>query len=284
MLLPGFIALVVFCYYPMLGIVLAFKDYIPSKGIWGSPWIGFEHFKFMFSYSQTYRAIINTIIISLLKIVISLPIPIIFALLLNEVSRKHFKRSVQTAIYLPYFVSWVILGGIFVDLLLKGGMINHVLSILNIPPIDFLNDNKYFRGVLVGTEIWKNFGYGTVVYMAALAGVDLSLYEAAYVDGAGRWKQMLNVTLPSIMPIIAMMTILSLGNILNAGFDQIYILANPTVYETADIIDTLVYRLTVQSPNFGLATAVGLLKSLVTCTFMMSGYYILYKTSDYRIF
>jgi putative aldouronate transport system permease protein len=138
--------------------------------------------------------------------------------------------------------------------------------------------------VLIATEIWKNCGYGTVVYLAALTGIDPTLYEAAFMDGAGKWKQTLYITIPSIMPIVAMMAILNLGNILNAGFDQIFILSNPTVYETADIIDTLVYRLTVQSPNFGLATAVGLLKSAVTCIFMMSGYYILYKTSDYRIF
>jgi putative aldouronate transport system permease protein len=284
MLLPGMIALALFCYYPMCGIILAFKDYIPSKGIWSSPWVGFEHFSFMFTYSQTWRAIINTVIISLLKIVLTFPIPIIFSLMLNEVYQKTIKRTVQTAIYLPYFVSWVILGGIFVDLLSKSGMINQVFHLFGFAQIDFLSDNRYFRLVLIVTEIWKNSGYGTVVYLAALTGVDPALYEASYVDGAGRWKQTLYITIPSIMPIVAMTAILNLGNILNAGFDQIYILSNPTVYETADIIDTLVYRLTVQSPDFGLATAVGLLKSAVTCVFMMSGYYILYKTSDYRIF
>jgi putative aldouronate transport system permease protein len=284
MLIPGMIALVLFCYYPMCGIVLAFKDYIPSKGIWNSPWVGFEHFTFMFTYSQTWRAIKNTVIISLLKIVITFPIPIVFALMLNEVYHKFLKRTVQTAVYLPYFVSWVILGGIFVDLLSKSGMVNQVFQSVGLPQMDFLSDNRYFRPVLIVTEIWKNSGYGTVVYLAALTGIDPTLYEASYVDGAGRWKQTLYITIPSIMPIVAMMAVLNLGNILNAGFDQIYILSNPTVYETADIIDTLVYRLTVESPNFGLATAVGLLKSVVTCIFMMSGYYILYKKSDYRIF
>ncbi len=285
LLLPGLVLVFIFAYIPMGGIAIAFKDFIPSRGIWGSEWVGLEHFRFMLMLPDTKRVVTNTVIIALMKIVIGFPIPIIFALLLNEVRIKFIKRSVQTIIYLPYFLSWVILGGIFIDIFsINGGIVNQFIGLFGIEPISFLGSNTYFRWVIVVTDIWKGFGFATVIYMASLSGIDANLYEAAIIDGAGRWKQTIHVTLPGIFPIVMLLAILNLGNVLNAGFDQIFNLYGPLVYETGDIIDTYVYRLAFSQANYGLSTAVNLFKSVVSFVFIVTGYTLAFKYSDYRIF
>ena len=281
---PGIFFIVLFCLVPMHGILIAFESYIPSLGVWNSPFVGLQNFKDLFLLPDSVQALWNTVVISVYKMVFGFPVPIIFALLLNEVRNRLFKRSIQTVIYLPYFISWVILGGIFLTLLQPDGQINQILSSWGTGPINFLKDNHVFRTTLVVTDIWKGFGYGTVVYLASLSGIDPALYEAATIDGAGRWKQTLYVTLPGLMPVVILMAILNLGNVLNAGFDQIFNLYNPLVYKSSDIIDTLVYRLTFVNANYGLATAVGLLKSVVSAIFIGSGWILSYKFSDYRIF
>ena len=207
------------------------------------------------------------------------------ALLLNECRCKFFKKSVQTVIYFPYFISWIILAGILTDMLSPTkGIVNQLIMVFGGDPIYFLGDNKYFRGTLIVSDIWKNFGYNSVVYLAAITGIDMSLYEAAAIDGAGRWKQTLHVTLPGISVIIILMIILNMGNLLNAGFDQVFNLYSPGVYETGDIIDTMVFRLGIQQGQMSPSTAVGLLKSGVSLFLISLSYYIADKKFDYKIF
>ena len=203
---------------------------------------------------------------------------------MNEVKSRKFKKSVQTIIYLPYFISWVILSGMILDIFSLDGVVNQLLGNFGVNPIFFMGDKKPFLGLLIGTDVWKNFGYGTVVYLAAITGVDESLYESAKIDGASRWKQILYITLPSIAPIVMLMMILNLGNILNAGFEQVFTLYSPRVYETADIIDTFVYRISLVEANYSLGTAVGLLKSVVSFLLIVSSYKLANKYSDYTIF
>ena len=233
---------------------------------------------------DTKRVMWNTLFIAAAKILINFPVPIIISILLNEVKNHRFKRSVQTIIYLPYFISWVILAGIIQDLFAKEGLINQFLGIFGAEPVFFLGNKYAFLGVLIGTDVWKNFGYNTVVYLAAITGIDETLYEAAKIDGANRFQQIWNVTLPGIAPIVVLMMILNLGNVLNAGFEQIFNLYNPLVYETADIIDTFVYRISLVEANYSLGTAVGLLKSVVSFILIVTSYKIANKYSDYTVF
>lgn len=285
MILPGFILVLIYCYGPMLGIVMAFQKYYPSRGIFKSPWVGLENFKYVLNMPNTFQVLWNTLFISVLKIVAGIIVPVVFALLLNEVSNGLIKRSIQTMVYLPHFLSWIILGGILIDVLSPStGIVNRVLGLFGIKPIFFLGDNNWFPYTLVLTDVWKEFGYGTIVYLAALAGIDPTLYEASYVDGANRWKQTLSITLPGLMPTIVLMTILSLGNILNAGFDQVFNLYSPQVYESGDIIDTLVYRIGMDDAQYSVATAVGLFKSVVSFTLITFSYNLARRFSDYRIF
>lgn len=285
MMLPGMLLVIIFCYLPMYGITIAFKDYIPSQGMFGSAWAGLKWFKYMFELPDVWLVTKNTFIIAGLKILLGFPVPIIFALLLNEVRKGWFKKGIQTIVYLPNFLSWVILAGLILDVFaLNNGVVNQFITMLGFKPIYFLGDNRYFRGLLISTDIWKNFGWGTVIYMAALTGVDTALYESAVLDGANRWKQTLYVTLPAIVPIILLSGILSLGNLLNAGFEQIFNLYNPLVMQSGDIIDTYVYRLAFLDASWSLSTAVGLLKSLVSTVFIVTGYSIAYKFTDYKIF
>lgn len=280
----GFIIYFVFKYMPLGGITIAFKEFLPGKGIWGSPWVGLENFEYMLALPDTKRVMWNTLFIAAAKILINFPVPIIISILLNEVKNHRFKRSVQTIIYLPYFISWVILAGIIQDLFAKEGLINQFLGIFGAEPVFFLGNKYAFLGVLIGTDVWKNFGYNTVVYLAAITGIDETLYEAAKIDGANRFQQIWNVTLPGIAPIVVLMMILNLGNVLNAGFEQIFNLYNPLVYETADIIDTFVYRISLVEANYSLGTAVGLLKSVVSFILIVTSYKIANKYSDYTVF
>lgn len=284
MILPGLLFILIFKYMPLGGITIAFKEFLPGKGIWGSPWVGLENFEYMLALPDTKRVMWNTLFIAAAKILINFPVPIIRSILLNEVKNHRFKRSVQTIIYLPYFISWVILAGIIQDLFAKEGLINQFLGIFGAEPVFFLGNKYAFLGVLIGTDVWKNFGYNTVVYLAAITGIDETLYEAAKIDGANRFQQIWNVTLPGIAPIVVLMMILNLGNVLNAGFEQIFNLYNPLVYETADIIDTFVYRISLVEANYSLGTAVGLLKSVVSFILIVTSYKIANKYSDYTVF
>lgn len=279
------ILLFIFNYIPMAGIAIAFQKYLPAKGMRGSDWVGLLNFQNLFTMPGFFQALENTITLSLWKIVLGIVVPVSFTILLNEIGNSTVKRGVQTLIYLPHFISWVLLAGIFIKLLSANGIVNQFLKIFGVdPPIIFLGDNRWFKFTLILTHVWKEFGYGTIVYLAAIAGVNTDLYEAAQIDGAGHWRQMLHVTLPSILPIIILMTALSLGNILNAGFDQVFNLYNSVVYESGDILDTLVYRIGFGSGQFGLSTAAGLFKSVISAILVVASYKIAYKTSGYRVF
>ncbi|NOU86263.1 ABC transporter permease subunit [Paenibacillus sp. LMG 31460] len=285
MLIPGLIFVIVFSYIPMAGIIMAFQKYIPTKGLFGSPFVGLKNFNYMFVYPDIGRIFFNTIYISVMKIAAGLFVPITIAILLNEMSRQWIKRTFQTLVYLPHFMSWVLLSGILIDVLSPTtGVLNQTLGFLGIDPIYFLGNNRWFPYVMVVSDVWKEFGYGTIVYLAALTSINPSLYEAAEIDGAGRWKQTLNITIPGMMPIIVLMFTLNIGNVLNAGFDQIFNLYSPQVYESADIIDTFVYRMGVEQSQFGFATAVGLLKSIVSFIFISVSYVLAYRFANYRIF
>lgn len=276
--------LFVFAYVPMAGIVLAFKDYISTRGIWGSPWVGFENFEYLFKLPGFWSAFFNTFKIALLKILIGYPIPIVVALMLNEVRRLRFKKTVQTIVYLPYFLSWAVLGGIFLDLFSLNGGVNAMITAAGGSRIYWLGEDKPFLALLVSSDVWKNFGFNTIVYLAALTAIDPELYEAAAIDGAGRWKQTLHITLPGIAGIAMLLGILNLGNVLNAGFDQVFVLMNELVRGKAEIIDTLVYNVTFTQHNYGVATAMGLFRSIVSMVFIFSGWYLAHKYSDYNVF
>lgn len=285
MILPGIILTVIFSYVPIMGTVIAFQKFAPSKGIFNSKWIGFDNFRYMLDMPNFTSVLWNTIFIAVLKIIAGLIVPIIFALLLNELAGAFFKRTIQTIIYFPYFLSWVILGGILIDILSpSSGIVNEFLGVFGIKPIFFLGDDKWFPYTLVLTDTWKTFGYGTIVYLAALTGIDQSLYEAATMDGANRWKQMFHITLPGMLPIITLMTVLSLGNVLNAGFEQVFNLYSPMVYSTGDIIDTLVYRIGLVDAQYGVATAVGLFKSLISFVLIVLSNKLANKYAGYRVF
>jgi len=279
MLVPTLIWYALFHYGPLYGVQLAFKDFSPIKGIWGSPWVGLEHFKFLFFQSPDFLRIFrNTVLISLYHLIFGFPAPIILALLLNEIRFSVFKKVAQSISYIPHFFSWVVLAGIVTVMLSPSeGPVNYILKILGMEPIYFLADSNYFRSTLVITGIWKEIGWGTIIYLAALSGVDPALYEAAKMDGASRAKQTWYVTLPSILPVITIMFILSLGGILNAGFDQIFNLYNPAVYDVADIIDTYVYRAGILGAQFGLTTAVGLFKNIIGITLVLGTNYVVKK-------
>lgn len=285
LLIPGVILALVFQYGPMAGIVMAFQDFKPWLGFFGSEWVGFEHFRAMFEFDYARQVIWNTLIISVMKLITGIIVPITIALLLNEIYRMKFKRTIQTVIYLPYFLSWVILGGILIDILSPdGGLINNVLGLFGINPIFFLGSNEWFRSTIIMTDIWKETGFNTIVFLAAITAVNPNLYEAAAIDGANRWKQTLYVTLPAMLPIIIVVGTISLGNILNAGFDQIFNLYNPLVYETGDIVDTYVYRVGLIDGNFSYGAAVGLFKSFISLILIVIGYRLAYKYANYRIF
>ncbi len=286
MILPGFIVVLIFNYIPMAGIVIAFQKFIPAKGLFGEQkWIGLDNFRYVVQLPNFYEVVYNTIFIAMMKILFGLLIPIIIAILINEIRSTGLKKGIQTAIYLPHFLSWVVLGGIFIDMLSpSNGIVGNLFKALNMEPIFFLGDNNWFPIVMIATETWKEFGYGTIIYLAAITGIDPNLYEAAQIDGANRWKQILHVTLPGMRVVIVLLMVLSMGNILNAGFDQIFNLYSPPVYESGDIIDTFVYRIGLLDAQYGVATAVGLFKSLVAFIMISSSYYLARRFADYRLF
>lgn len=285
MLLPAVIMVIIFSYVPMAGVSLAFLDYKPAKGLAKATFVGWKQFETLFANPNFFLALKNTVIIAGWKLITGLIVPLVLALLLNEVRKNWYKRIAQTLVYLPYFISWVLMAGIIVDIFSPtDGLVNRALSVFGIEPIYFLGNNTWARFTMILTNIWKEAGWGTIIFMAALTGVDLNLYEAAIIDGAGRLKQVQYVTIPAIVPTIVLVGTLSLSNVLNAGFDQIYNLMTGVTMETLDIIDTLVYRVGVQNGQFSLATAAGLFKSAVSCFFIILSYKLADKFAGYKIF
>jgi len=286
-MLPGVILVLVYAYGPMLGLVMAFQKFSPSKGFFGSEWVGMDNFTYILNIPTFMEVIRNTLVISVFKIALGVLVPVIITLLLNELRMIKFKRSVQTMIYFPHFLSWIILGGIFIDMLSPSeGVVNKLIAAAGLQPIYFLGDPDWFPGTMIATDTWKEAGYGAIVYLAALTGISPALYEAAQIDGAGRWSQMRNITLPGIMPMIMLMSVLALANILNAGtngFEQIFNLYSPQVYKTGDILDTLVFRIGLGNAQFSVATAMGLIKAVISFVFISAGYLVAAKWFNYKV-
>lgn len=287
MILPAVIILFIYSYIPMLGVIIAFQKFDIMLGIRAfidSPWVGLQNYKDLIAMGDAGRILFNTIHISLWKIVTMFFVPVIVAILLNEIRRPFVKRSIQTVIYMPYFISWVIMAGILKQILAADGLVNNLLAAFGMESISFLQSNSWFVPTLIASNVWKEFGYSTVIFLAAITSIDPGLYEAAIVDGANRWKQTLHVTLPGMMPIIVLTLVLSLQQVLNAGFDQIFNLYSVQTYETADIIDTYVYRVSFKDGMYHWGAAVGLFKSIVSCLLISLSYWLASKVANYRIF
>jgi putative aldouronate transport system permease protein len=286
MLLPGLAIIFIFSYLPLAGLIVGFQRFIPARGLLGNQqWVGLDNFRLVFSMPNTPNVIRNTVVIAFGKIALGLFIPMVVTLLLNELRSGGIKRVIQTIIYFPYFISWIVFAALLQDLLSpSSGLVNQFLGYFGVEPLFFLGDNRYFQGTVIITDTIKNFGYGTVVYMAAITGIDPNLYEAAEIDGAGRWRQTWHITLPGMQMVIVLMMVLSLGNVLNAGFNQIFNMYNQYVYETGDILDTMMYRMGLEQAIFGPSTAMGFFKSMVSLVFISLSYFIAYKLFDYRIF
>lgn len=283
-LLPGIVLLILFSYIPMVGLSIAFQNFKVFKGWFAADFVGLKHFSYVMNLPNFWNVVRNTVYIALWKIALNMIVPIIIALMLNEMRGTRYKRTLQTAMYLPYFLSWVIFGGVISDMLASDGVVNVLLQRVGANPVNFMTDSNNFRTVLIVTEVWKNFGFNTIIYMAALTSIDLTQYEAAMIDGANRWQQTWHITLPGMLSVIIMLGTLSLGNVLNAGFEQVLVLYNKLVIDKADIIDTYVYRLGLEQAKYSVSTAVGLFKSIVSFFLITASYYLAYRFADYRIF
>ncbi len=286
MLIPAVVLVAIYSYGSMAGVVIAFQKFIPAKGMFGQQqWIGFQNFVTLFSMPNIWPVIRNTVIIALSKMIGGVIVPVTFALLLNEVRSVRTKRIFQTMVYLPNFLSWVILAGILINILSPNeGFVNILLSKVGVKPIFFLGNPSVFPATMVITDIWRGFGFGSVIYLAALTSIDPALYESAVIDGANRWKQTWHITLTGISSTVVLMTVLGLANILNGGFDQIYNMYSPVVYSTGDILDTFVFRLGIEQAQYSLSTAAGLFKSAVSLVFIVASYYMADKFAGYRVF
>lgn len=288
MLIPGVVLLFIFAYVPMGGIIIAFQKFKPALGMFHprQRWVGLDNFEFVLSLPNTMNVLRNTLVMAVGKIVLKTLVSILYALLFNELRSKTYKRTVQTIVYFPHFLSWIILSTIFVDLLSpSAGIVNKLIKSLTGETIFFLGDPDWFQFTMIMLEVWKGFGFGTIIYLSAITGIDLNLYEAAAIDGAGRLKQTWHITLPGIRQTIILLAVLDMGNILNAGFDQVYNMYNSMVMDTGDIIDTLVYRLSIGGGGqYGPSTAVGLFKSVVSMILIAGTYYLAYRKFDYQIF
>lgn len=287
MLIPLFLFLVIFCYLPMGGTVMAFQDFRPARGFFKSDWVGLENFIDVFSDKMFWGRLKNTVIISVLKILFTAPAPVILALMLNEVRNKTFKRTIQTIVYMPRFISWVVVVSILSALLdVQGGPINTILMNLGIidKPILFMGEKKYFRALLVATEVWKTVGWSSIIYLSALTAISPTYYEAADLDGASRFQKIRYITLPMLKPTFIILLILSMGSILSAGFDQIYVMCNSAVMDVGDIIDTYVYRRGLAEQNYSYAAAVGLFKSVVSVILVGGANWLARKTDNESLF
>lgn len=286
LLLPGMLILIVYTVLPFLGNYIAFMNFQPALGFFNSKWVGLSHFKKMFLLPDTSRMFVNTLVISSGKLVINLLTSVFFAILLHETRGRFFKKSVQTITFLPHFLSWVILATVFRNVLDETGVLNTFLVNIGIlsEPVVFLGNNNTFRAIIIATDVWKEFGYSAIIFIAALAGINQELYEAAEIDGAGRLRKIWHITLPGISVTIVLVATLNISSILNAGFDQVFNLYSPIVYKTGDIIDTYVFRMCFINTQYSFATAVGLLKSLISFLLIFSSYAAASKFANYRIF
>ena len=284
MVIPGMLLVMLFQYVPMVGIVMAFQDYVPAKGILGSAWVGLKHFQSMLKVPDCWKIVRNTLIISFSKIFGTMIIAVAFAIMLNEVRIKWLKKWTQTIVYLPHFLSWVIMAGIIKNILGLDGLLNTVLTNLGLDTVNFFGSNTLFRPMVIGTGIWKEFGYSSIVYLAALTSVDSGLHEAAALDGATWWQRVWHVTLPSILPVVLVVAAMNVGRVLNAGFTQVYNLYSPLVYETGDIIETYVYRIGLVGRRYSFGTAVGLMKSAIGLVLMVGMNEFCKKFANRRIF
>lgn len=271
---------IIFHYLPMFGVVIAFKNYSPMKGIFDSPWTGFTHFKDFFNSYYAVRVIRNTFLLNFYQLLFSFPTPIILALLLNEVRNKLFKKTVQTITYLPHFISMVVICGMIVDFTAKEGLINDIIALLGGSRTSFLLYPEWFRTVYISSGIWREIGWGSIIYLAALTSIDTELYEATAIDGAGRWKQFIHVTLPGIAPTIIVLLILNMGRMMSEGAEKVILLYNPNTYETADIISSFVYRRGLADANYSFSSAVGLFNSVVNLMLISTANWISRKVNE----
>lgn len=280
MLLPVVVYFLIFHYQPMYGASIAFKDFIPAQGIMGSPWVGLKHFESFFRSPSSFQVIRNTILLNLYNLIFGFPAPIILALLLNEIRSTRYKRLVQTVTYMPHFISLVVICGIIRDFSAMDGLFNSVRGLFGLEPIMFLAEPDLFRTLYVSTDIWQGIGWGSIIYIAALTGIDQELYEAATIDGAGRWRRMISITLPGIAPTIIIMLIMRVGHMMSLGSEKVLLLYSPIIYETADIISTFTYRKGLLESNYSYSAAVGLFNSAINFVLLVAVNKISRKVSD----
>jgi len=284
MLLPAVILIIIFAYIPIAGNIMAFQDFRPFLSFTDSPFVGLDNFRFIFSLPTFSRAFRNTMVIAFWRTLMGLLVPLLLALLINEVLNNKFKRLTQTAMFLPFFLSWAVLGGVVRELFSLQGPINQIISAFGADPYMFMASNNWFRTILVSTATWQGMGINMVVFLAAVTNIDPGLYESASLDGCSKIKQVWYITLPGMLPIIVLLSTLALGGLLNAGFDQVLVLYNPLVYETGDVIDTLIYRVGLQNRQFSIAAAMGLFRSLVNLSLVGISYFLAFKSTGYRVF
>lgn len=285
MILPGLLYFIIFKYIPMLGLAISFQDYMPFKGITGSEWVGFKHFNRLFSDPDFWNIFKNTLVIFVINLAFYFPVPILLAVMLNEVSHSFFKRAIQTIVYIPHFLSWVIVVSIsFVMLTMDGGIINEVISSMGLEPINFLMNAEWFRPMYIIQVIWREAGWGTIVYLAAMASIDPGLYEAARMDGAGRFRQIWHITLPGIRNVIVVLLILKVGSVLDTGFEHIFLLLNSMNKNVAEILDTFVYTAGLKQGQFSFSTAVGLFKSIIALILVVSSNWLAKKFGEEGVY
>ena len=284
MLLPGLIWIFIFKFVPMFGLIMAFQDFNPGKGVFGSPWVGLDNFIYLFQLNDSRTVFFNTAFIAVMKIILKLIVPLLVALMLNELRVNVLKSGIQTMVYLPHFLSWVILAGIMLDVFAYHGPINAIITFLGYKPILFFARADLFPALVIGSDVWKEFGFNAVIFLAALTAINPELYEAAAIDGANRFQRIVYITIPGISSIIILMAVLGLRDVLNANFDQIFNLYNPLVYSTGDIVDTWVYRMGLLQMQYGLATAFDLLKSAIAFAMIAASYFMARKFANYNIF
>lgn len=282
MMTPALILAIIFSVVPLFGLIIAFQDYKPlsHSSILEAPFVDIYQFRLLFANPDFFQVLYNTISIALMKIIAITVFSIIFALLINEVQNEKLKKIIQVTIFLPYFLSWALIGTTFVDMFSETGLINAIVG----SDVSWINEPAYFKGIIVLTDLWKNLGYQVVVFLAAITSINSNLYEAAEIDGAGHFQKCWHITIPGIMPMIILMSILNIGNIMNAGFEQILAMYNPLVYETGDILDTMSYRIGIKEGSYSMSTAVSMFKSMVSCIFFIVSYRIAFKVADYRLF
>ncbi|MCP1182446.1 ABC transporter permease subunit [Paenibacillus sp. FSL R5-0517] len=282
---PGILYFFLFKYVPLFGSIIAFQNYNIFKGITGSDWVGLEHFQKMFSHYDFLRILNNTLLLGLYDLVIAFPVPILLAILLNEVRMIVFKRLLQTIVYMPHFLSWVVISGIFMGIFsMDAGVVNKALGFLGMQPIYFLGEDSYIRSILIGSGIWRDSGYGTIIFLAAIAGINPDLYEAAEVDGAGRLKQIWSITLPSLLPTIMILLLLHIGKFLDLGFERVFVFLNPLNLESGEILDTYIYKAGLLSQQYSYTTAIGLFKSVVGLMLVLLGNFFSKKTTGESLY